>query len=225
MSASIIGFDRTRRRPGEPLGMSPARLEAFSDGVFAIAITLLVLEIHVPDPTSTNNLAQALGDQWPSYVAYAVSFLTIGIIWINHHAVMRRIKAVDHEILTLNLLLLMCVGLLPFTTALMAAYLTESSGETLAAGIYAGSFLLMSVVFAFMNRTILFRKDHLFAKPIDTATRRTIIRRFVTGLLPYLAATILAVVSPYVTLAICGAVAVFYALPLASGNEGSAAPV
>jgi len=203
--------------------MSPTRLEAFSDGVFAIAITLLVLDIHVPDPTSTANLAQELGAQWPSYVAYAVSFLTIGIIWINHHAMIRRLKGVDHEILILNLLLLLCVGLLPFTTALMAAYLKESEGEALAAAIYAGSFLLMSIVFAATNRTILFRKDHLLVEPIPPATRRTIIKRGVAGLLPYLAATILAVVSPYVSLGICAAVAVFYALPLASGDERSAA--
>jgi uncharacterized membrane protein len=203
--------------------MSPGRLEAFSDGVFAIAITLLVLDIHVPDPSTTADLAQQLGSQWPSYVAYGVSFLTIGIIWINHHAMLRRIKAIDHEILILNLLLLLCVGLLPFTTALMAAYLKESEGETLAAAIYAGSFLLMSVVFAAMNWTILFRKDHLLARPIDAATRRTIITRGVAGLLPYLAAAILAVLSPYVSLAICGAVAAFYALPLASGDEETAA--
>jgi TMEM175 potassium channel family protein len=202
--------------------MSPNRLEAFSDGVFAIAITLLVLDIHVPDPSS-GDLARELGAQWPSYVAYAVSFLTIGVIWINHHAMLRRIKSVDHEILVLNLLLLLCVGLLPFTTALMAAYLKESQGEALAAAIYAGSFLLMSVVFAAMNRTILFRKDHLLADPIDAAGRRTIITRGVAGLLPYLAATILAVVSPYLSLAICGAVAAFYALPFASGDEGTAA--
>ena len=204
--------------------MSPGRLEAFSDGVFAIAITLLVLDIHVPDPSTTADLAQQLGSQWPSYVAYGVSFLTIGIIWINHHAMLRRIRAIDHEILILNLLLLLCVGLLPFTTALMAAYLKESEGETLAAAIYAGSFLLMSVVFAAMNWTILFRKDHLLAGPIDAATRRTIITRGVAGLLPYLAAAILAVLSPYVSLAICGAVAAFYALPLASGDEETAAP-
>jgi TMEM175 potassium channel family protein len=202
--------------------MSPGRLEAFSDGVFAIAITLLVLDIHVPDPSS-GDLARELGAQWPSYVAYAVSFLTIGIIWINHHAMLRRIKSVDHEILVLNLLLLLCVGLLPFTTALMAAYLKESQGETLAAAIYAGSFLLMSVVFAALNGTILFRKDHLLAEPINPAIRRTIITRGVAGLLPYLAATILAVLSPYVSLAICGAVAAFYALPFASGDEGTAA--
>ena len=82
----------------------------------------------------------------------------------------------------------------------------------------------MSVVFAGMNWTILFRKDHLLARPIDAATRRTIITRGVAGLLPYLAAAILSVLSPYVSLAICGAVAAFYALPLASGDEETAAP-
>jgi uncharacterized membrane protein len=218
-----MGCDRSPSRPGEPLGVSPNRLEAFSDGVFAIAITLLVLDIHVPDPAS-GDLARELGAQWPSYVAYAVSFLTIGIIWVNHHAMIRRLKAVDHEILILNLLLLLTVGLLPFTTALMAAYLKESQGEGLAAAIYAGSFLLMSIFFAATNRTILFRKDRLMARPIDAATRRSIITRGVAGLLPYLAATILAVVSPYLTLAICGAVAVFYALPFANRDEGSAEP-
>ena len=101
--------------------------------------------------------------------------------------------------------------------------LGHSDGASIAA-IYAGSFLLMSVVFAAMNWTILFRKDHLLAGPIDAATRRTIITRGVAGLLPYLAATILAVLSPYVSLAICGAVAAFYALPLASGDEETAAP-
>jgi uncharacterized membrane protein len=204
--------------------MSPSRLEAFSDGVFAIAITLLVLDIHVPEPSSTADLARELGAQWPSYVAYAVSFLTIGIIWINHHAMIRRVKAVDHEILILNLLLLLTVGLLPFTTALMAAYLKQSEGEALAAAIYAGSFLLMSVAFAATNRTILFRKHHLLSSSIGAAIRRSIIRRGVAGLVPYLAATILAVVSPYLTLAICGAVAVFYALPFASPDEGTPAP-
>ena len=203
--------------------MSPNRLEAFSDGVFAIAITLLVLDIHVPDPGATSNLAGELGSQWPSYVAYTVSFLTIGIIWINHHAMIRRLKAVDHGILVLNLLLLLCVGLLPFTTALMAAYLKEGQGDQLAAAVYGGSFLLMSVAFATLNRHILFRKVHLMAEPMDEARRRTVLARGVAGLAPYLVATVLAAISPYATLAICGAIALFYALPFASASEGAAA--
>jgi uncharacterized membrane protein len=214
-----MGRYRSRRRIGESVSVNPTRLEAFSDGVFAIAITLLVLDIHVPDPSSTADLARELGTQWPSYVAYAVSFLTIGIIWINHHAMIRRLKAVDHEILILNLLLLLFVGLLPFTTALMAAYLKEGQGDHLAAAIYAGSFLLMSIAFASLNWLTLFRKAHLMAEPMDEGRRRTIIARGVAGLIPYLLATILAVVSSYVTLAICAAVALFYALPFASASN------
>jgi uncharacterized membrane protein len=204
--------------------MNPNRLEAFSDGVFAIAITLLVLDIHVPDPAEIGNLAAALGDQWPSYVAYAVSFLTIGIIWINHHAMIRRLATVNHSVLSLNLLLLLFVALLPFTTALMAAYLRESSGEHLAAVIYSGSCLLMGAAFATINRYALVVKPDLLATQLSEARRRAILRRAVAGLIPYALATALAVVSPYVSVAICGAVALYYALPFASGDITSVAP-
>lgn len=197
--------------------MSTSRAEAFSDGVFAIAITLLVLEIDVPEPGS-GRLGHELLAQWPSYAAYVVSFLTIGVIWINHHAMFRRLRMVDHSILIWNLLLLMSVGLLPFTTALMAAYLKEGQGETLAAAIYSGSFLLMSVFFAATNRHILFSKPQLLEESVDVNTRREALSRGVAGLVPYLLATILAVVSPYITLAICAAIAAFYALPFASAT-------
>ena len=100
-------------------------MEAFSDGVFAIAITLLVLEIHVPEPGPATS-ATSWPRQWPSYAAYVVSFLTIGIIWINHHAMVRRLRLVDHSILIWNLVLLMTVSVLPFTTALVAGL---SQGE------------------------------------------------------------------------------------------------
>jgi TMEM175 potassium channel family protein len=202
--------------------MNPSRLEAFSDGVFAIAITLLVLDIHVPDPTSTTDLAQALADQWPTYVAYAVSFLTIGIIWINHHAMMRRLARVDHGILVLNLLLLLFVALLPFTTALMAAYLRESSGEHLAAALYSGSCLLMGVAFAMTNRHALVVNPDLLSTPVSASRRRAILARAVAGVAPYAIATALAAISSYVTLGICAAVALYYALPFAAGGQGEA---
>jgi len=199
--------------------MSTSRVEAFSDGVFAIAITLLVLDIDVPEPGS-GRLGHELLAQWPSYAAYVVSFLTIGIIWINHHAMFRRLRVVDHSILIWNLMLLMSLGLLPFTTALMAAYLKEGQGEGLAAAIYSGSFLLMSVFFAATNRHILFSRPQLLDESVDEKTRREALSRGVAGLVPYLLATILALVSPYLTLAICAAIAVFYALPFASATGG-----
>jgi uncharacterized membrane protein len=199
--------------------VSPSRLEAFSDGVFAIAITLLVLDIHVPKPDPATTLAHELGAQWPSYVAYVVSFLTIGIIWMNHHAMISRLARVDRAIMTWNLALLLTVGVLPFTTALMATYLKESRGQNLAAAIYGGSFLAMSLAFTGTNRHILFAKPRLHKVELTQERRRDIITRGVVGILPYGIATALAPVSPYITFAICAAVAVFYALPVASGAE------
>jgi uncharacterized membrane protein len=153
--------------------MSTNRVEAFSDGVFAIAITLLVLEIHVPEAGSGEHLARALICQWPSYAAYAISFLTIGIIWINHHVMIGRLQIVDHSVLIWNLLLLMCVGL-PFTTALMAAYLKGSEGEALAAAVYSGSFMVMTLVF---DHDVLFRRAGLLDNEVDGKTRHLTLKR------------------------------------------------
>jgi uncharacterized membrane protein len=200
--------------------VSTNRLEAFSDGVFAIAITLLVLDIHVPEPGS-GHLGHELLTQWPSYAAYVVSFLTIGIIWINHHAAFSRLRAVDHSILIWNLLLLLSVGILPFTTSLMATYLKESSGESLAAAIYGASFLVMGGVFVMTNRQILFRRRELLRDKVDPETARRLLHFAALGQIPYALAVVLAFVSPYITLAICAACAVYYALPLASrGGSG-----
>jgi uncharacterized membrane protein len=191
--------------------------------VIAIAITLLVLNIHVPPPGG-GDLARRLGEQWPSYAAYVVSFLTIGVIWVNHHAMIRRLRAVDHSVLVLNLLLLMSIGVLPFTTALIAEYLRESSGQHLAAAIYAGSLLTMSVLFYAMNHHILYARRNLLPDALSDEERDAIERRNRTGLLPYLVATALAPVSAYVTLAICALVAAFYAWPTQEGSAREPRP-
>ena len=101
----------------------------------------------------------------------------------------------------------------------MATYLPADHGQKLAAGVYAGSFLLMSIAFATLNRHILLARAHMLSEELSLEERRRILARSVTGLVPYLIATILAVVSAYLTLAICGALALFYALPLASGDR------
>jgi uncharacterized membrane protein len=199
--------------------MSTNRLEAFSDGVFAIAITLLVLDIHVPEPGS-GDLGHELLAQWPSYAAYVISFITIGIIWINHHAAFSRLRAVDHSILILNLLLLLSVGVLPFTTSLMATYLKEGSGEGLAAAIYGASFLVMGGFFVLTNRQILFRRPRLLREPIPAEVARRTLQFAALGQIPYGLAVVLAFVSPYITLGICAACAVYYALPVASRPGG-----
>jgi uncharacterized membrane protein len=198
--------------------VSTSRLEAFSDGVIAVAITLLVLNIDVPHLSPGETLAHGLAQQWPVYVAYVTSFLTIGIIWINHHAMIGRLREVDHAILFLNLLLLMSIAVLPFATKLMAAYLRESNGQHLAAVIYSGSFLVMAVFFSVLNFHILLVKHAKLSQPLPEERRRQILARSISGSIPYAIATGLALLSSYLTLAICLAVAVFYAFPIASGG-------
>jgi uncharacterized membrane protein len=199
--------------------VSPNRLEAFSDGVFAIAITLLVLDIKVPPP-GEGDLGHELLAQWPSYAAYVVSFLTIGIIWINHHAAFSRLRSVDHSILMWNLLLLLTVGILPFTTSLMAEYLKEGEGERLAAAVYGASYLVMGLAFVGANRQILLKRPQLLKEPIAPDGARRILHFAALGQIPYLLAVILAFVSPYVTLAICALTAIYYSLPVASRGAG-----
>jgi uncharacterized membrane protein len=199
--------------------MGTNRLESFSDGVIAVAITLLVLGITVPEPGSGHSLGHELAGKWPEYAAYVTSFMTIGIIWINHHAMISRLRQADHAILILNLLLLMSIGILPFATELMATYLREPHGQTLAAVIYSGSLLLMSVLFSLLNHHILIIKPQMLYEPLSLGRRRQILGRAVSGLVPYAVAIPLALISPYVTLIICAAVALFYTRPIASGSE------
>ncbi len=200
--------------------MSPSRLESFSDGVIAVAITLLVLDIHVPNPGGS--LAHELGVQWPHYVALVTSFVTIGIIWINHHAMIGRLRAIDHTLMILNLALLLTIVILPFTTSLVAEYVNQSSGQHLAAAIYGGSFLLMAIAFTSCQRHILLVKPELLRKALPEQERRHILGRALTGLVPYAVATAVAPLSAYATLVICAAIAAFYASPFATASERQA---
>lgn len=193
-------------------------METFSDSVIAVAITLLVLNIAVPQPRTGHTLAHELLRQWPVYAAYVTSFATIGIIWINHHAVIGRLDRADHVILLLNLLLLLCIVAVPFATSLIATYLKQGHGQNLAAGVYAGTFLVLTIVFATLNWHILFRKSHLLSVELARERRGQIVSRGLTGVLPYAIATVVAPLSPYATLTICGAIAAYYALPIATGG-------
>ena len=194
-------------------------MESFSDGVIAVAITLLVLNIAVPRPRPHHTLAHELVRQWPVYAAYVTSFVTIGIIWINHHAVISRLDRADHPILLLNLLLLLCIAVVPFATSLIATYLSQPRGQAIAAGVYAGTFLVLTIVFVTLNWHILFRKAHMLGVELTRERRRELVARGFTGVVPYAIATAVAPLSPYATLIICGAIAVFYALPLATGSS------
>ena len=190
--------------------MDTGRLEAFSDGVFAVAITLLALDLAIGGPGPNQpTLAAKLADHWPSFAAYAVSFATIGIIWVNHHALVRNFSQIDRPLLFINLLLLFFVVSIPFATSTIAAYLrADSADASLAAAIYQGVFEGMSISF-----TLLFwwaiRREHLRAALTGQDGRRATIR-FGIGQLGYIAGIGIAFVSAPASLALSGLVAVCY---------------
>jgi uncharacterized membrane protein len=190
------------------------RVEAFSDGVMAIAITLLVLELRVPDPASLGerSLLDALVDRWPSYVAYVAAFLTIGIIWLNHHTLLTKIARFDSRLHWLNLLLLFGVATLPFPTALMADYVGAGGpNASVAAAIYGLLAVLMALPWSLMWRHL---RDHpeLLEPGYDDAHARAELRRGSIGVPIYVAATVIAVFMPLLALLLYAAIAGLYAL-------------
>jgi uncharacterized membrane protein len=185
------------------------RLETFSDGVFAVAITLLVLGLHVSAPRGA--LARALGLEWPHYATYVVSFLTIGIIWMNHHAQFKRIEHADRTLMVLNLILLMIVTAIPFPTSLLATYLHDGADEQVAAAVYAGTLLAMSI--AFFSTYLWAARQKLFAPWVGEQQVGYLVRRNGAGLLVYAIAIGVAFASASVSLALCGVVALYYLHP------------
>ncbi len=123
------------------------RIEAFSDGVFAIAITLLVLEISIP-PDEFDDLWSAILHEWPAYLGYATSFLTIGGIWLAHHGVFRRLRYANNRVMRINLLLLMAVSFLPFPTKLVSEAIHDVSAERAAAIFYGTALLAIALLFS-----------------------------------------------------------------------------
>jgi uncharacterized membrane protein len=202
--------------------MPKNRVEAFSDGVIAVAITLLALDLPIPAAVPGRDLASTLGHDWPSFAAFALSFVTIGVVWINHHAMLRRLARVDHTVLFGNLLLLMSICLIPFSTALLAEYLTASHGQRLAAAIYGGSLLLMSCFFYAIQWHVLVRRPELLRTGITAETREQVLKRNRFGLLPYAVATAAAAISGYLTFAISLAIAVHYAVPRTTADVAEA---
>jgi uncharacterized membrane protein len=188
--------------------LESARLEAFSDGVFAVAITLLALNLAVPGPGHGPLRAQ-LTDRWPVFAAYVVSFLTIGIIWVNHHALFRNFARVDRTLLFLNLLLLFFIVTIPFGTATVADYLRHAGPDAaLAAAIYQGVFLGMSLSFGGLFWWSI-RHEHL-KSPLTGGQARSALLRFAGGNVMYGAAVGIAFLSAPASLVISGLVAVYY---------------
>jgi uncharacterized membrane protein len=195
------------------------RLEAFSDGVFAIAITLLILDVAVPARGVTPNgeLGHALADEWPSYFAYLVSFMVIGIIWVNHHTLFAKVRQTDRLVLFANLFLLLVVSAIPFPTRLLAEYLTAGENSHVAAAIYSATMLVMGLAYGLLWLSVS-RDVRLLHGTIDAATRRATVRRFGLGNIVYAATIGLAFVNAVATLVVHAVVAVYYCFDQLSGT-------
>lgn len=189
-------------------GGRKGRLEAFSDGVLAVAITLLVLDLHVY-PEGHGSLAQQLVQEWPSFAAYVLSFFIIGVIWVNHHALLALAARVDRVLMFDNLLLLLFVTTIPFTTSTLASFLTAGGTDArLAVVLYGLSMEGMAVSFTLMLRHLVRRG--LLIHPVDRATGRRAVRRFGLGTVVYPIVVLVGLVSPPVMLLLYAALTGFY---------------
>lgn len=188
------------------------RLEAFSDGVFAIAITLLVLQIGVPRIEAGQSLAEALRHLWPSYFGYALSFATIGVMWANHHAMFKDIDRQDHTLVVLNLLLLMTISFLPFPTAVVAAYIRDADGRLVATLAYGATFTVIATAFDAMWLYASYER-RLIDEHVSDGRLRSRTRRYLPGPLMYGITLPLAFISPWISMALYGAYALFWLLP------------
>jgi uncharacterized membrane protein len=184
--------------------MTTGRLEAFSDGIFAIAATLLVLSVHV----TGSPLGSAIIHAWPSFAGYAISFLSIGVIWINHHIVMHQIARVDRTLLMINAVFLLLVAFVPFPTQILAEHLRGA--DALPAALLYGATL---TVIAILYNALWFYASigrRLLEDNADPLTVRGITRSYVLGPPVYLAATLIAFASPLASAVLFAVIAAFY---------------
>ena len=194
-----------------------SRIEAFSDGVFAIAITLLILDVRVPT-VAQGPLGVALRRQWPTYVAYLISFSFIGIMWVNHHRLFNHIRRSDNGLMFLNLLLLLGVSVVPFPTALIAAHY-YTPGRTLAAAVFNGTYVVIAIFFNVLWRHVV--RSGL----LDTSTQQSadaISRQYAIGPVSYLVCFGLTWLGVPASLIMNVALAVFFAIPPLTHREKDA---
>jgi len=202
--------------------VTTSRLETFADGVFAIAATLLILNVDGQVRAEHGELGARLVHIWPSYAAYGVSFVTIGIMWMNHHTVLHLVDRVDRRFLLANLLLLMCIAFVPFPTRLVAEHV-RGGGARDAALVYGFSMTATAVCFSFvwfyasLGRRLL-RRD------ADPRTVAGITRSYLPGPWIYLTATLIAFASSWASVVLFGVIAAFYVLEssLFGGRRGAA---
>jgi uncharacterized membrane protein len=200
--------------------MDRSRLEAFSDGVFAVAITLLALDLTVAGPAGHGSLTDQLHEKWPAFLAYLISFFMIGIVWVNHHVLVRSIIKVDRTLLFLNLVLLLFVVLIPFATAIVADYFSQHDWNTqVAMMIYGGVFLGMSISFGTIFEWTL--HGQRVEQPLPPERHWPARVRFVGGGLVYVAAIVIALFNDVASFVLIAAVAVYY---IFERTPASAAP-
>jgi uncharacterized membrane protein len=203
--------------------MSKTRLEAFSDGVLAVAITLLVLDLRVEPGEPGGLLAQLLA-AWPSFAAYVVSFLVIGVIWVNHHAVVRLVEVVDRMLLFWNLMLLMFVTTIPFTTATLAGALADGDAADIrvAAVLYGGAMTGMAVMFTLLYGRI--SAVLVTTGEMDAAARRRSMLRFGAGTVLYPLITLVGLVSAPAMLLAAAALSLYYLFNQTGASEREPRP-
>jgi uncharacterized membrane protein len=186
------------------------RLVTFSDAVFAITITLLVLEIR--PPTDDSNLLHGLVALWPSYLAYVVTFLFIGQVWVNHHVMFDHIRAADRVVLFLNTLLLMVVAFLPFATSVLADAHGSGHGQRTAVVFYAIAFAVTALTF---NGVWQYARRHaLLSDGLDSAGATAISRRFQLALAWLATGALLGAALPVLGFVVIAAFNAFYWLPI-----------
>jgi len=198
--------------------METNRLEGFSDAVFAIAITLLVLEIKVPH--SGVDVGSALLNLWPSYLAYAISFIVLGAIWINHHAMFKQIVRVDQLFLLINIFFLMFVAFLPFPTAVLAQALHDGIDQPLVTAFYGGTLAVIGILVNMKWRYAAYR-HRLISKHMSNHEAKLYGYRLLVGPLAYGIAAMIALIAPWLALVIYVGINVFFLWPRDWHSTGS----
>jgi uncharacterized membrane protein len=193
----------------------PQRMEAFSDAVFAIAITLIVIDIKVPHPPGTPGsgyLATALIDLWPNYLAYLFSFTVIGIYWVNHHYTGKLYVRADHTLNLLNLLFLLAIAFLPFPTHVLADYIMDEANRTVAAAFYTGALVLPAAGWL-LKWLYASHRGRILDPQLDGRFVRRLTMRYTTSLMIYLMAMAVTLIESWIGIAIATAVTLYYLLP------------
>ncbi|WP_231934894.1 TMEM175 family protein [Micromonospora viridifaciens] len=183
----------------------------FSDGVIAITVTLLVVEIRPPE--DTQHLLEGLGKLWPSYLTYAITFLLIGQMWVNHHVMFDHIRSADRLVLLFNTLLLMQIAFLPFASAVLASTLRSGHGQRTAVVFYGISYEVAAILFNVIWEYARHGR-RLLAPTIDSAGARAISRRFRPAPIWIAAGTVLGLLQPFLGVAVVAAFIPFYWLPI-----------